>query len=119
MEFTGKITAILAEEQVSDKLKKASVILEETTGKYPNSLAVDFLNDKIMDLDHVTVGDVVTITLNSKCREHNGRWYNSINAWKVTSKGGGAPKSQKQEPAKASEPDWQAAPAKDDSDLPF
>lgn len=121
MEFTGKITSISDEVQVSDKLRKVSVIVEETTGMYPNSLAVDFLNDKIMDLDHVNEGDVVTISVNSKCREHNGRWYNSINGWKIASKGG-AQKSQKpkQESAKPSEPEeWQQS-GKDEEDLlPF
>jgi len=34
-------------EQVSDKLTKQTIVVEETAGEYPQSVAVDFLNDRV------------------------------------------------------------------------
>ncbi len=85
MEFEGKISHILEVETIGENATpKQTVVLEEVTDReYPASLTVDFRRDKVELLANVSVGDVIKVWLNTRAREYNGRWYNSISAWRM------------------------------------
>jgi len=110
MEFEGIIKVIWKEEEVwQNKLRKLTFVLEENSDKeYKSSMAIDLFNDKSELIKPYKVGDVVKVGLNFRAREYNGRWFNSISAWRIdaaswSESGGGA-----------------AAPAASgDDDLPF
>jgi hypothetical protein len=44
---------------------------------------VDFWRDNTETIEAMSVGDEVTVYLNSRAREYNGRWYNSISGWRI------------------------------------
>jgi hypothetical protein len=77
MEITGKITKILPKITVgSNNTEKQSIVVEEHTGEYPNSLCIDFFKDKTKKLSSFTKGDIVTVQYNTKAREYNDRVFN-------------------------------------------
>lgn len=90
MEFVGVIKTIGKEEEVgSNGLKKLTFVLEENSDKeYKSSMAIDLFNDKIELIKAYKVGDVVKAGLNFRAREYNGRWFNSVGAWRIESDNG-------------------------------
>lgn len=60
--------------------EKKSIILVEQAyeWKHPCSLMIDFLWDKISQLEHIQEGDIVRVHYSTRCNENNGRIYNNI-----------------------------------------
>jgi len=50
--------------------------------KYPKNVCLSTWNDKCDDLENIQIGDTVTAELEISSREHNGRWYTEVKAWK-------------------------------------
>lgn len=83
MTITGRITYIGSTESYgTNGFTKRSVAVE-CDGQYPDSLCIDFVKDKTTLLDKFSVGQLVTIEFNTRCRESNGNRYNSITGWKI------------------------------------
>lgn len=93
MEFTGKIIYKGNRETIGQNgMEKLSLVLEEVNDKdYKASLMIEFFKDKIEMAEALNSGDTIKAYVNSRAREYNGRWYNSISCWKVEpiSQGGG------------------------------
>jgi len=87
MDFTWTIKSIGSIETVgSNGLQKRTFVLEEVSDKeWKQSLAIDLIKDRVWALDKFNIGDVVVADLNLKTNysDKSGRYYNSINAWKV------------------------------------
>lgn len=82
--ITGKIIAVLPLQSGQGKngeWKKQDAVIE-TDGKYPKKICVTFFNKALTD--EVELGNRITVTVNLDSREYNGKWYNQINAWKIT-----------------------------------
>ena len=45
---------------------------------------LNFLQDKIELLDSITVGQIVTINFNIRGREYNGKYFNNLTGWKIS-----------------------------------
>jgi hypothetical protein len=88
MEFYGKILSISPIENVGQQQKpKLTFVLEEDTAReFKGSIAIDLFGDRVELLKDSKVGHYVTAHLNFKTNEHNGKIYNSINAWKIDKK---------------------------------
>ncbi len=105
MDFTGKITFIGTEEKVGqNETPKITFVVEEEGKEYPSSVAVDLRKDKIEELKSFKVGDSIKISMNFRAREYNGKYFNSISAWRL---------------AKAEWWATNAAPVEEKDDLPF
>lgn len=59
-----------------------SVIFEHESGQYPKCLVFDTSNANIQSFGLIE-GECVVCHLNINAREYNGRWFNSIECWKV------------------------------------
>lgn len=87
MELTGKIIAVLPErggisQRTGSEWKLQSYVLE-TQENYPRKMCFDvFGADKIAQFN-INIGETVTVSFDIDAREYQGRWYNSIRAWKV------------------------------------
>lgn len=57
-------------------------IVEEVGGNYPNAVKFEVYGDKVASFA-LQQGEVVTVHLDSKVREHNGNYYNQLRAYKV------------------------------------
>ena len=92
----------------------------ETQEQYPRKMCFDvFGADKIAQFA-IKIGDQLTVSFDIDAREYQGRWYNSIRAWKVERVGAGAPMTPGAPvppPAPSATPDFTMGDAKDD--LPF
>ena len=87
MEITGKI--IFALERRAGKSARTgndwasqSYVLE-THDQYPRRMVVDvFCDDKIQQFN-IQPGQELTVSFDIDAREYQGRWFNSIRAWRV------------------------------------
>lgn len=85
MQFDGIITYISNQELVGqNQVPKITVVFEEKTEKeYKESVGVDFMKEKTDLVQKFQPGMYVRVNFNISCREYNGRYYNSLRAWKL------------------------------------
>lgn len=76
-----KIEEPLTGESAKGPWKKQELIIE-TMDQYPKKVAFTCWNDKIK-LDTIQIDSVVTVFYNAESREHSGRWYTALGAWKL------------------------------------
>ena len=68
MEVTGKVKVVGAEQQVSPTFKKRELVVT-TDEQYPQSIMIEFVQDKSDLLNTVTVGENVKVSINLGGRE--------------------------------------------------
>lgn len=87
MEITGKIIAVLpARSGVSARTGSEWKVQEyvlETQEQYPRKMCFDVFGSDKIDQFNIQLGEVLTVSFDIDAREYQGRWYNSIRAWKV------------------------------------
>jgi len=85
MELRGTIKVILDAVKVNDKLTKQQIVLtiDEDT-KYPQNIAIEFLNEKLDLVKKQSIGNKVAVAVNLRGNEYNGKYYNNIVGWRVT-----------------------------------
>jgi hypothetical protein len=81
-------------------------VITTPDAKYPQDILFQTINDKMDVLESLGVGQQVEVSYNVRGREFNGRYYNTLDAWKVEITG-----------SKPSQPSTQ--PIELDDDLPF
>jgi hypothetical protein len=85
MEIQGKITHILPTRE-GNGTKGAYTVYNyvlETADKFPKAIAFEVFNT-----DHgLNIGDVITAQVDLSTREYNGKWYTSVKAYKVETRG--------------------------------
>jgi hypothetical protein len=89
MEITGKIKVIGNQQQVSQTFVKRELVVA-TDEQYPQSILIEFIQDKVDLLDKYKVGDNVTVSVNLRGREWISpqgevKYFNSIHGWRVQS----------------------------------
>jgi single-strand DNA-binding protein len=82
MNQPGKVVRIGEVEQVSTSFKKRILIIE-VPGQYPQILQFEAVQDKVSIFDNLIPGENVNVHFNLNGREHNGKVYNQLQAWKV------------------------------------
>ena len=123
MDITGKIIAVLPERggvstRTGQEWKVQEYVLE-TMEQYPKRMCFDVFGiDKIANFA-IKVGEQLTVSFDVDAREYNGRWFNSIRAWKVERvvEQASAPQEQVPYPPMDAPVDFSAEESKDD--LPF
>lgn len=105
MEIKGKIYKIGDEEQVSATFKKRLLVVE-TDEKYSQKIPIDFVQDKIDLIDPYKVGENVTVSINLRGNEYNGKFYVNLQGWKIARDAKQAPPP----PAPTNEPETNEPP---------
>ena len=84
MNLKGTIKLINNPQKVSEKLTKQQMVLtiDEDT-KYPQNIAIEFVNDKTQILQKHKAGEKVSVDINLRGNEYNGKYYNNLVGWKV------------------------------------
>lgn len=87
MELTGTIKVIAKTQQVSASFKKRDLVII-TDDQYPQSLLIEFLQDKADLLDNFAEGQKVDVSINLAGREWvnpqgETKYFNSIRGWKI------------------------------------
>ena len=110
MEITGNIKLISETETGTSKAGKTWTkrqLVVTTNETYPQDIAIDFMGDKTSLLNNFQVGNPVSVSINIRGQEYNGKYYNSINGWKIANYIGNVTNSEQQ-------------PAREETaDLPF
>jgi hypothetical protein len=110
---TGEIIALFPVQQVSEKFKKAEVVVK-TNDQYPQEIIIQFAQDKTEKLNGFKVGDNVEVGINLRGRGYQKKdgttgYFNTIEGWKISKADGSAPASTGSYTTTQDEPD----------DLPF
>jgi hypothetical protein len=87
MEVIGKIEFLGADEQVSASFVKRDVVVT-TDEQYPQSILIQFVQDKTDLLDTYKVGDEVEIGVNLRGRKWTNqqgedKYFNTIQGWRI------------------------------------
>lgn len=86
MEFQGIVIEMWQEETVwQNNTRKITLVLEEESdNQYKQSLVLEQLWDRKVDMAKaLSKWDRVRATLDCRAREYNGRWFNSLSAWRL------------------------------------
>ncbi len=124
MEITGKIKVISAEQQISATFKKKELVIT-TDEQYPQSIMIEFTQDKADLLNNYSVGDTVKVSINLGGREWvnpqgETKYFNSIRGWRIEKVGSEAPQTQSPPmPAAEAFAPAQNFKEEDHDDLPF
>lgn len=86
-ELTGKIKLIQAPKTFESGFTKREMVVIVEDGRYPQEINLEFVQDKVALLDALQPGQEVTVSFDIRGREHNGRYYNNLQGWKVATAG--------------------------------
>lgn len=112
MDISGKIIAVLetrtgVSQRTGTEWKVASYVLE-TVEQYPKKVCFEvFGSDRIGNFN-IQANQYLTVSMDIDAHENNGRWYNTIRAWRVVPYDPNAPQVV---PAPVAAPAPQVAPA--------
>jgi len=84
-ELTGKIKLIQDAKTFDSGFTKREMVVIVEDGKYPQEINLEFVQDKVALLDSLEPGQEVTVTFDIRGREYNGRYFNNLQGWKITS----------------------------------
>ena len=101
MEITGRVKVVWPQQQVSASFVKRELVIT-TEEQYPQSIMIEFVQDKVDLVDKLQPGDLVTVSINLGGREWvnpqgETKYFNSIKGWRVQKTGS----AQAPEPAAA------------------
>ena len=86
MELAGKVIAVLPPKSGTSRNGNEWTVQEyviETHDQYPRRMCFDvFGADKIQQFN-IQIGEELNVSFDIDAREWQGRWFNSIRAWKV------------------------------------
>ena len=89
-ELTGKIKLINDAQTFSSGFTKREFVVTVEDGKYPQDISLECVKEKIKLLDEFKAGQEVTVTFDIRGREYNGRYFNNLQAWRITQAGASA-----------------------------
>jgi hypothetical protein len=81
----GKLILKSEPRQITDKFRVMDFVIQTPDEKYPQSIQFQVMNDRIQEMDKFTIGEEVEVTFDVRGREHNGKYYNTLNAYKIES----------------------------------
>jgi hypothetical protein len=80
----GAIKLINEVKVISDKFSVREFVITTPDPKYPQDIIFQLTNDKMDIIKPYGVGQEVEVSYNLRGREFNGRYYNTLDAWRVT-----------------------------------
>ena len=92
LQLTGTIK-LIGEKQVFDSgFQKVEFVITTNDEKYPQDVKFEIVQDKVDDfIKYNKVGASVDVSFNVRGNEYNGKYYNTLIAWKVFKSGANAP----------------------------
>ena len=91
--LTGVVYSVGATQTVSEKFSKREIIIEDTSGKYPQHIAIQFTQDKCDDLNSIAPGQEVEVSYNLTGRlwldpkTEAEKCFNTLSGWKIETVG--------------------------------
>jgi len=113
MKFSGKVIAIsepLIGEGKKGTWESVTVVVTETEGEYPQSIAVECFN-KQSELEKIAIGATCDVHFNMEASEYKGKFYGKNKLWKFEN----VEVPQREQPTQAPQP----VTAGDEDKFPF
>lgn len=105
MEITGTIKWIGELKQAKNGSNIVTFVVEEYGVQYPDSFVCELYGEKFeKNHERLTIGAVLTVGINARAKEWEGRQFNSLSCWKLS-----VPQ-QAQQPMYGAQPQYQQAP---------
>jgi hypothetical protein len=82
MELSGKVKIINPTQTTASGFSKREFVVT-TNEQYPQDVKLELIKDKCAALDSYKVGDNVTVGFNIRGNEYQGKYYVSLQAWKI------------------------------------
>lgn len=79
----GRVKQIPPKEVKSEKFQFREIVLEVQDGAYMQYPKMQFTQDRCDLLDNFKEGDQVVISFNIKGREYNGKYWNTLEGWRI------------------------------------
>jgi len=79
----GAIKLINPIKVISDKFSVREFVITTPDAKYPQEVIFQTVNDRMDVIAPYGVGQQVTVSFNVRGREYNGKYYNTLDAYKV------------------------------------
>lgn len=88
MDFNGQVINVGAIENISDKFKKRTFVVLDDSGKYPNEVQFELVQNNCALLDEIKCGDLVQVAYDIRGRGFTRKdgtkgWMNSLQAWRI------------------------------------
>ena len=87
LEITGRIIAVLDKRtgvsNATGSVWSVQQYVIETHEQYPKRMCFDVFGEDRINQFAIQIGEEMTVSFDLDAREYQGRWYNSIRAWKV------------------------------------
>jgi hypothetical protein len=83
MEVKGTIKLVGTTQEVGSNGFTKRQLVVTTDEQYPQDIAIDFVKDKCSILDKYGVGQQVTVGVNLRGSEYNGKYYVNLQGWKI------------------------------------
>lgn len=84
-ELNGTVKLLQDIQTFDSGFRKREIVVTVQDGDYSQDISIGFLQDKISLLEDIEVGQEVNIAFNITGREYNGRYFNNLNGWKISS----------------------------------
>jgi len=84
MDLQGTIVQIGELETIGLKGFQKQLVVIKTNEQYPQTIPVEFTQDKCSLLKYFKNGDIVSIGINIRGSEWKGKHYANINGWKIS-----------------------------------
>ena len=82
LELKGKIKVINPTETFGSGFTKREFVIT-TAEQYPQDVKFEVVKDKVALLDNFTTGQELTVHFNVRGNEYQGKYYVSLQAWKI------------------------------------
>ncbi len=82
-EFTGTVKKIGDVQTFPSGFSKRELVVTSEEDRYPQDIMFEFLKEKADLLNDVGEADRVKVTFDLSGREYNGRYFNSLKAWRI------------------------------------
>ena len=122
MELTGRVKLIKDEQSFASGFTKREFVIT-TEEQYPNDISFELLKEKGELITKYNVGDRIKVNFDIRGREWQGKYFNSLVAWRIESADASAQSQSNAYAAPAAQAASAPAPqnfaAPVDDDLPF
>ena len=82
-ELSGRIKLIQDPKTFDSGFTKREMVVVVEDGKYPQEIALEFVQDKIALIDDLQPGQTVKVSFDIRGREYKGRYFNNLQGWRV------------------------------------
>jgi len=86
--MTGVVEKVFDTEQVNDKFRKRTFVLNDMQEKYPQVISFQCVQDKVDLIDQIGEGQEVEVCFNLRGREWTSpqgdtKYFNTLEAWRI------------------------------------